>query len=255
MKQRYFIQLAFKGTHFHGWQVQPNAVSVQGALDEALSTILRTEIHVIGAGRTDAGVHAGKFFAHFDTQTALNNTERLRFKLNNYLSRDIAIQAIFKVQPQAHARFDALSREYQYFITSEKDPFRQEFAVFHPQPMDFTLMNEAAAILKNHEDFTSFALAGGHAKTNVCSITHAEWTRRDALWIFTIRANRFLRKMVRGIVGTLFDVGRKKMPPEAINRIIESKDRTKAGASVAPHGLFLTDVVYPDSIYPEQEQF
>lgn len=248
--QRYFIQLAYKGTHYHGWQRQPNAISVQQKLEEALSTVLRRDIQVTGAGRTDTGVHASRFFAHFDAVPPLEDTEHARFKANNYLPWDIAIQRIFEVVPRAHARYDAIAREYQYQITQEKDPFRREFAVFYPQALDFERMNEAAALLKQYTDFTSFAVAHGNAKTNLCTISHAVWTQQDSLHIFTIRANRFLRKMVRSIVGTLFEAGRGKLTPEEFRQIIESRNRTKAGKSVAPHGLFLTGIVYPDSIYP-----
>lgn len=252
LQKRYFIQLAYRGTRYHGWQTQPNATTIQETLSEGLSTVLRRPISLTGAGRTDTGVHAMQYFAHFDAEPPLEDLHHARFKANNYLPGDIAIHSIFEVHPRAHARYDAYSREYQYYITREKDPFRQGLAVFYPQELNFQRMNEAAAFLLQYEDFTSFASAHGNATNNLCNLTHAQWEQQGALAVFTIRANRFLRKMVRSIVGTLYEVGRGKITPETFRQIIEQKDRTKAGKSVAPHGLYLTAIRYPERIYPEK---
>lgn len=250
--QRYFLHLAYKGSAFHGWQVQPNAVSVQETLDKALSTILRESIHVIGAGRTDTGVHASQFFAHFDSTVTLYDLPKLRFKLNNYLPRDIAIYDIIPVGPKAHARFDARLREYQYFITREKNPFRHELAFFHPHPLDMEAMQAAADILLQYDDFSSFEVSGTQNDNPLCELYQAQWTAIASEWVFTIQANRFLRKMVRSIVGTLLDVGRGKLAPDALHAILQQKNRQSAGASAAPQGLFLTRIEYPEGLFPAQ---
>jgi tRNA pseudouridine38-40 synthase len=244
--QRYFIYLSYDGTNYCGWQNQPNAVSVQQRLEESLSLLLRQPVAIVGAGRTDAGVHAKLMVAHFTPPLwggALAN------KLNGILPPDIAIQKIIPVNSDAHARFSAISREYQYFICFEKDAFRHPFHLRCRHPLDFDKMNEAAALLLEYQDFACFCKLHSDNKTTLCRIMKAEWTQREREWIFTIRADRFLRNMVRATVGTLLEVGRGKLTVEGFRQIIESKSRSKAGSSAPANGLFLTDIEYPPEIF------
>lgn len=254
MKQpRYFLKFSFNGTSYHGWQMQNNSVSVQEVINEGLSRILREKINVCGAGRTDTGVHAKEFFAHFNTLNDLSKDERknLVYRLNKYFPDDIAIHNIISVKPEAHARFDATSRTYKYFITQKKDPFGREFSFFLLGEIDFALMNEAAKLLFNYSDFSSFSKADTQVKTNNCKIMSAKWTEENDKLIFTIKADRFLRNMVRAIVGTLLDIGRKRISLDDFNNIIKSKNRSEAGYSVPGHGLFLYKIEYPDDIFLE----
>lgn len=244
--QRYFIYLAYEGTNYHGWQVQPNGVSVQECLQKALSTLLRVETEVVGAGRTDAGVHAKLMVAHFDSEKEDLNLALLTDKLNRLLPPDISIYRVCKVHPEAHARFDALSRTYKYYITSVKSPFNRHLKWRMHGSLNYELMNEAANILFEYTDFTSFSKLHTDVKTNNCKIMQAEWNLEDeTTWVFTVKADRFLRNMVRAIVGTLVEVGRGKMSLEEFRKVIEQKDRCKAGASVPGHALFLVDIEYP----------
>jgi tRNA pseudouridine38-40 synthase len=243
---RYFVQLSFKGTRYHGWQVQPNAISVQEVLEKVFSTILREEISVVGAGRTDTGVHASFFVLHFDTENEILDTTKLVFRLNSFLPFDIAIQKIWQVTTEAHARFGALSRTYHYYITTQKNPFHSETAFYYRGNLDVAKMNEAARILLEYDDFTSFSRLHTDVKTNLCKIYRAEWQQEKNRLVFTIRANRFLRNMVRAVVGTLLEVGKGKLSLENFREIIEVKDRGAAGASAPAHGLFLAEVEYPD---------
>jgi len=244
--QRYFIYLAYEGTNYHGWQVQPNGVSVQECLQKALSTLLRVETEVVGAGRTDAGVHAKLMVAHFDSEKEDLNLELLTDKLNRLLPLDISVYRVCKVHPEAHARFDALSRTYKYYITSVKSPFNRHLKWRIHGSLNYELMNEAANILFEYTDFTSFSKLHTDVKTNNCKIMQAEWSQEDeTTWVFTVKADRFLRNMVRAIVGTLVEVGRGKMSIEEFRKVIEHKDRCKAGASVPGHALFLVDIEYP----------
>lgn len=243
---RYFVQLSFKGTRYHGWQVQPNAISVQEVLEKAFSTILREKISVVGAGRTDTGVHASFFVLHFDTENEILDTAKLVFRLNSFLPSDIAIQKIWQVTTEAHARFGALSRTYHYCITTEKNPFQSETAFYYRGNLDVAKMNEAARILLEYDNFTSFSRLHTDVKTNLCKIYSAEWQQEKNRLVFTIRANRFLRNMVRAVVGTLLEVGKGKLSLENFREIIEVKDRGAAGASAPAHGLFLAEVEYPD---------
>ncbi|MCD6355307.1 MAG: tRNA pseudouridine(38-40) synthase TruA [Prolixibacteraceae bacterium] len=245
MAQRYFLQLSYKGTHYHGWQFQPNAISVQEVLEKSLSTILREKISVVGAGRTDTGVHASFFVLHFDAQQE-NISENFIYKLNSLLPHDIAVQEIKKVRNDFHARFDALSRTYKYYISTSKNPFRTETTFKYTGTLDIEKMNEAAAILFDFEDFTSFSRLHTDVKTNNCKIYRAEWKAENSQLIFTIKADRFLRNMVRAIVGTLLEVGRGKLSVDDFRKIIEKKDRSAAGASAPAHGLFLADIEYPE---------
>lgn len=244
--QRYFIYLAYEGTNYHGWQVQPNGVSVQECLQKALSTLLRVETEVVGAGRTDAGVHAKLMVAHFDSEKEDLNLALLTDKLNRLLPPDISVYRVCKVHPEAHARFDALSRTYKYYITSVKSPFNRHLKWRMHGLLNYELMNEAANILFEYTDFTSFSKLHTDVKTNNCKIMQAEWVQEDeTTWVFTVKADRFLRNMVRAIVGTLVEVGRGKMSIEEFRKVIEQKDRCKAGASVPGHALFLVDIEYP----------
>ena len=244
--QRYFIYLAYEGTNYHGWQVQPNGVSVQECLQKALSTLLRVETEVVGAGRTDAGVHAKLMVAHFDSEKEDLNLALLTDKLNRLLPPDISVYRVCKVHPEAHARFDALSRTYKYYITSVKSPFNRHLKWRMHGSLNYELMNEAAKILFEYTDFTSFSKLHTDVKTNNCKIMQAEWIQEDeTTWVFTIKADRFLRNMVRAVVGTLVEVGRGKISIEEFRKVIEQKDRCKAGASVPGHALFLVDIEYP----------
>jgi len=249
VKKRYFIYCSYRGTAYHGWQIQPNGISVQEVLSKALSTILRTEIEITGAGRTDTGVHAKLMVAHFDFEGILPHAEHFTAKLNSLLPCDIAVSEIREVQQDAHARFDAVSRKYEYHVVTTKNVFKNGFAARLNENMNFELMNQAAAVLKEYKDFTSFSKLHTDVKTNNCVITVAEWTQKDDEWIFTIEADRFLRNMVRAIVGTLFEVGRGKMSIAEFRSVIVAQDRCKAGVSVPANGLYLVDIRYPENIF------
>lgn len=241
---RRFIQLSYDGAAYHGWQKQPNARSVQQTLQEALSTLLQTDIEVVGAGRTDAGVSARMMVAHFETSKACDN-EQLVYKLNKLLPHDIAVQRIWEVPDEMHARFSATSRTYHYYIHTRKDPFVRQYSWLVTFPLDFARMNEAASRLPDFDDFTSFSKVNTDTKTNLCNVTEARWTREgENTWRFTITANRFLRNMVRAIVGTLIEVGRGRMTVDEFCQVIEQKNRCSAGDSVPGHALFLVDVSY-----------
>ena len=244
MPQRYFLQCSYNGTNYHGWQIQPNAISVQEVMENALTTILREKIAVTGAGRTDTGVHASFFILHFDSVISEIDSESMVYKLNSFLPSDIAVQRIWKVNNEMHARFSALSRTYKYFISTEKNPFNTEFSYKYLKPLDVGKMNEAANILFNFEDFTSFSRLHTDVKTNNCKIFQAEWKQENSQLIFTIKADRFLRNMVRAIVGTLLEVGCGKLSVHEFQKIIEAKDRGVAGASAPAQGLFLVDIGY-----------
>jgi tRNA pseudouridine38-40 synthase len=246
--KRYFIKLAYNGKVYHGWQRQENAVSVQQVLEEGMRLIFGEQVGVTGAGRTDTGVHATKFYAHFDLAQQIDGPqlETRRFKLNSYLPGDIFVFDIWQVDSQAHARFDALSRTYEYIITTRKDPFRQDSAWYLHGEIDLAKMNEAARVLFDYTDFTSFSKLHTQVKTNNCKIMEAHWEKQDNLLVFKIKADRFLRNMVRAIVGTLVDIGKGRSGIEDLRKIIEAKDRSEAGLSVPAHGLYLVDIEYPD---------
>lgn len=252
MISRYFIELAYNGRSFHGWQIQPNGITVQEAIQDALKTLLRKKIEITGCGRTDAGVHARQFFAHvdLDLETAGINSDMLCYKLNHLLNKDIAIFRIFKVKETAHSRFDALSRTYEYRLRREKYPFDQEYTYQSAYPqLDFEKMNQAAALLMDYTDFSSFSKTGTDVKTNNCQVMLAAWHNENGVWIFRIQADRFLRNMVRAIVGTLLEIGSGKIDLEDFKKIIESKNRSNAGWSVPAHGLALVKLEYPESIF------
>ena len=243
---RYFVKLSYKGTHFHGWQIQPNALTVQEVLQKAFSLLLKEDIAITGAGRTDAGVHAVNYTAHFETSEPVNNIPDLIYKLNSFLSSDIAIHEIFPVKEDVHARFSALSRTYEYRIHQKKNPFLRETSLYVYEKLDFTAMNSVAKILFEYNDFTSFSKLHTDTKTNLCKIIRAEWIDRNEQKVFIIEADRFLRNMVRAITGTLLDVGRGKINENDFRKIIESKNRSSAGASAPAHALFLTEIKYPE---------
>lgn len=250
VKRRYFIRFAYDGTAYCGWQVQPNGLSVQEVLTKALCTILRTEdIEIVAAGRTDAGVHARNMVAHFDVEDRLPAGLDLVNKLNSLLPSDISVIEIREVKPEVHARFDALSRRYEYHLVLQKDVFRHPFAMRIYNPLDFDRMNEAAKILFKYTDFTSFSKLHTDVKTNNCKIMAARWEQREDEWIFIVEADRFLRNMVRAIVGTLLEVGRGKMTLDEFRQVIDAKNRCNAGSSVPAKGLFLVGVTYPKNIY------
>ena len=245
MKMRFFITLSYDGTRYHGWQIQPNGDSIQQRLQEALSTLLRQPIEVVGAGRTDTGVHARMMVAHFDFSPFKGELERISYMLNRLLPPDIAVQEIRQVPDDMHARFSATSRTYHYFIHTHKDPFIYAYSWQVPYKLDFGKMNEAAQVLLEYKDFTSFSKVNTDTKTNLCDIKEAHWDEEaPGQWCFTITANRFLRNMVRAIVGTLVEVGRGKLSIEDVRRIIEAKDRCQAGESVPGKALFLVDIKY-----------
>lgn len=241
---RYFITFSYDGTAYHGWQIQPHSVSVQEELQKALSTLLRKPMEVVGAGRTDTGVHARKMVAHFDSESELECSQ-LVYKLNKLLPRDIAVQQIERVEEDMHARFSAKSRTYHYYVHLDKNPFLRSYSWQVYGNPDFDLMNRAAAVLMEYTDFTSFSKVNTDTKTNDCTITEAHWDRvGEGQWRFTITANRFLRNMVRAIVGTLMEVGRGRMSIEQLRNVVDAKDRCRAGDSVPGNALFLVDVKY-----------
>lgn len=245
---RYFIEISYQGTHYYGWQRQPDAISVQEVLEKALSTLLRKDIKVSGAGRTDAGVHAKQLFAHFDFD-AIEDVSALVFRLNSFLPKDVSVQHIYRVSDDAHARFHASERAYEYVITLGKDPFSEAYShQLHYKP-DVVLMNEAAALLLEYKDFQCFSRSNTDVKTYFCKVKTAFWKEENKQLIFTITADRFLRNMVRAIVGTLLEVGFKKITLADFRTIIESKNRVNAGASAPAKGLFLTKVAYPEEIF------
>jgi tRNA pseudouridine38-40 synthase len=245
--RRHFIHLAFNGANYAGWQIQPNASSVQETLNKALSTLLREAVYVVGAGRTDTGVHARQMFAHFDCEAEFNPTE-LAFRLNRFLPADIAIKEIFPVDADAHARFSATSRSYQYLLTPQKNPFATNLAWLFAHPLDVQTMNEAATLLLGEKDFGAFSKSNTQTHTNICNVTHAQWAVDGDFLVFSITANRFLRNMVRAIVGSLVNVGQNKTTVAGFQDIITAKNRTLAGESAPAHGLYLTHVAYPKEI-------
>lgn len=252
---RYFIYLQYDGTNYHGWQTQPDAVSVQQTIEQKLSMLMRRELFIVGAGRTDAGVHARLMVAHFEFDGEPIDCKQLAFKLNNTLPQDISILRIVPVTDDAHARFSPIARTYKYYITKRKSLFDRNYKMRVFEPLDVEMMNHACAKLFCYDDFTSFAKLHSDTKTNICHIMEAYWEQPDEdNYIFTIKADRFLRNMVRAVVGTLVQVGRHKMTVQEFKEVIERKDRCTAGDSVAAQGLFLEDIEYPDNIFIEAEE-
>ncbi len=250
MTTRYFINISFKGTSYHGWQLQPNAVTVQKILEDVLSLVTGEEIRATGAGRTDAGVHARSFFAHFDSLCdSLHEDRKVIYRLNSLLPHDISVNSLSRVLPDAHARFSALSRTYCYHISLARNPFTFDYSwPLYPAP-DMQLMNEACSLLLRYNDFTSFARLHSDVKTNVCNVTTALWEKHDNGMLFTIKADRFLRNMVRAITGTAVDVGRGRLSVDEFEEIILARDRCRAGKSAPASGLFLEAIEYPGNIF------
>ena len=244
---RYFIELSYDGTPFVGWQRQPYGDSVQSCLENALSILFRKPLSIVGAGRTDAGVHARQLFAHVDIDQHID--QDLTFRLNKLLPKEIAVRNIFAVAQGAHARFDDVSRRYCYHVTTQKNPFLQKRSYQFTKPLDVELMNQAAKILIDHEDFKCFSKSKTDVKTYICDIQHAHWHQDGSELVFSIQANRFLRNMVRAIVGTLIEVGLRKISNSDFEAILKSRDRNQAGYSVPGHGLYLEKVNYPKHIF------
>jgi tRNA pseudouridine38-40 synthase len=240
---RYFIKLSYKGKNYFGWQRQPEQISVQEVLEEKLSTILRDKIEIVGAGRTDTGVNAGQMYAHFDYNGEIER-DNFVHKMNSFLPKDIAIQDVIQVKDDAHARFDASHRAYKYYITTKKDPFKIDSHLEFKYPLDVEQMNKACQILFDYTDFQCFSKSNTDVKTYFCDISMAKWTQFDDELVFYIRADRFLRNMVRAIVGSLLEVGQGKINLEDFKKIIESKNRSNAGVSVPGHALYLVEVGY-----------
>ena len=247
--KRYFIHLAYNGSRYNGWQIQPDSPTVQAELERCLSMKLRQEISVTGCGRTDTGVHARNYYAHFDVEGEIADCNDFVYRLNMFLPSDIVAYRVWEVSPEAHARFDALSRTYQYYISQKKNPFHQEDAYLLTLKLDVEKMQQAADILFDYSDFTSFSKLHTQVKTNQCKLMEARWFEKDDLLVFRIKADRFLRNMVRAVVGTLLDVGAGKLTLEEFREVIEKKDRCSAGESVPAHALFLEEVEYPQELY------
>lgn len=244
---RWFLYLSYNGTAYHGWQVQPNGISVQEVLERSLAILLRRPVPVTGAGRTDSGVHARLMVVHFDTDCGLHDDFLQR--MNSLLPNDIAVHRVRQVLPDAHARFDASARYYEYHVHTGKDVFSEKRSVrLHREP-DFGLMNQAATVLMEYRDFTSFSKLHTDVKTNNCKLIRAAWEPRSGGWVFVIGADRFLRNMVRSVVGTLLEVGYGRMSIDDLKGVVEARNRCKAGVSMPAHGLYLTDVQYPENIF------
>lgn len=268
MRMRYFVYFSYQGTQYHGWQNQPNSVSVQEVMEKAFGTLLNRPTPLTAAGRTDAGVHASLMVAHFDSPEPID-TDRLAFRMNGYLPGDIAIERIVRVRDDAHARFDATQRTYHYYLTTCKSPFRQGLMSRTYYHLDVERMNEAARLLVGRQDFASFQKLHTDVKTTICDVREARWQRiaedemsgsrmdtkdegafgAKGMLVFRISADRFLRNMVRAIVGTLMDVGRGKLTVEQFGEIIAQRQRTSAAESAPAEGLYLTDVRYPDALF------
>lgn len=242
--------LSYKGTFYHGWQIQPGAVSVQQTIEERLSTVLGETIHLTGAGRTDTGVHAKNYVAHFDSgHRHLVDDDKFLVRLNKFLPSDIAVNSIIKVRPDAHARFNAISRTYRYYVTRSKDPFQQSLSWYIYGDIDIRAMNQACNIMYEFTDFTSFAKLHSDVKTNNCVIHHASWRQEENKLIFTIKADRFLRNMVRAITGTMVDVGKGRINCDDFRRIMIARNRSMAGKSAPAAGLFLEEIEYPAELF------
>ena len=247
--RRYFMELAYHGKPYHGWQIQPNAPTVQETLTKALSIILKHDLNIVGAGRTDTGVHAAHFVAHFDWTGKDFSTSDLAYKLNRYFPNNIRIDNIQEVDPQTHCRFSASKRTYHYLISREKSTFFSDYTWFLYNDLDISKMNAASEILLNKSDFTSFARLHADTKTNICQLFKAAWTEKGSILVFEISADRFLRNMVRAIVGSLVEVGKGKTSLDDFDRIIQQMDRSAAGQSAPAHGLFLSRIDYPSELF------
>lgn len=242
---RYFLEIAFDGSGFHGWQIQPNALTVQEEINKALGVLLQdSSLETVGCGRTDTGVHAKQFFVHFDTDS-INDLDKFAFRLNGILPNSISVSRLIPVKEEQHARFDATKRTYTYHLHQQKDPFLWGKSMFFPQALDMELMNDAARILLDTVDFSSFSKSHTQTYTNNCDVSLAKWEQRENRWVFTISADRFLRNMVRAVVGTLLEVGQGKITKSQFQEIIDGRDRRQAGYSVEACGLYLERIEYP----------
>ena len=245
---RYFLDIAYNGTAYHGWQIQDNAHTVQAELEKCLSTVLRQKTEIMGSGRTDTGVHARQQIVHLEMEEPADR-RKLIHKLNGFLPKDISVAGMRQVGGEAHARFDAEERSYEYHIHQRKSPFLENLSYYYPKALDIDRMNEAAQKLIGEQDFESFSKVKTEVNTFICTIKEARWEKQNDSLVFHVTANRFLRGMVRALVGTLLDAGLGKLKATDFVSIIESRDRRKAGRAVPAHGLYLTRVVYPDSVY------
>lgn len=245
--QRYFLELAYKGTAYSGFQIQDTGATIQSALTDALKVIFRSEFQLTGSSRTDAGVHAEQNFFHFDTD--FDFSDKHVYNLNAVLPKDIAVKQVRRVQPTAHSRFDAISRSYRYSIYKYKDPFLTDTAWLYPFPIDRDLLDESAYLLMQYTDFTSFSKRNTQVKTFNCSIEQSQWVERDGLLLYEVRSNRFLRGMIRGLVATMLKVARNNISIDDLKKILEAKDCSKADFSAPAHGLCLTNVAFPSTIY------
>ncbi len=250
---RYFIKIAFEGGNFCGWQIQPNALTVQKVLQETLALFCHLEGETTGCGRTDTGVHANEFYVHFNCLEPISNLDNFIYKLNRVLPKSIVVNAVYKVGNNAHCRFDATNRTYNYYILRKKNPFINN-AWLNSYPLNITLMQQACNVLFEYHDFSAFSKSNTQVFTNNCKIIKAHWQDNDEMLIFTICANRFLRNMVRAIVGSMIDIGKGKYDLQGFRKIIEDKNRSNAGISVPAKGLFLTSVNYPENYFTEQAQ-
>lgn len=246
---RYFLKLSYNGSEYHGWQRQDDVASIQQEIEEKLSIVFQSEISVTGCGRTDTGVHAKEFFAHFDVKNTIQDLGLLLHKLNTMLSTSIAIQEIIPTTHEAHARFDATKRSYEYRITRAKNPFEHKTAYRFNIPLNLELMNKAGKLMLGKKDFGCFCKANADNFTNICTVYEANWKQENDLIVFKITANRFLRNMVRAVVGTMLEIGEEKMELEGFQQVLDSKDRTAAGRSVPACGLYLTKVEYPPELF------
>lgn len=253
MPQRYFLKLAFDGSRYHGWQKQQNALSIEHKINEALNIVLRQEVKLTGCGRTDTGVHAREFYAHFDTENLIDDTVKIVYNLNGLLPDDIVIINIAKATPDAHARFSAQKRTYQYYINSKRDPFGKNYEFIFSRKLDIALMNEACSLLMEYKNFSCFSKSHTQVNNYLCNVYEARWETLDGRYVFIITANRFLRNMVRAIVGTMLEVGLHKIDMNEFRNIIEKGSRSDAGMSVPAQGLFLTEVEYPEDIFEFKE--
>lgn len=251
---RYFLEFSYKGTAYNGWQKQKNSLGIQQVLEEALAKVLRTTVELTGSSRTDTGVHASQQFAHFDLENTIPDTDMLIYKLNGIIPRDIAVKRILAVPEDVNSRFAATHRKYEYRISRLKNPFLIDEVYFLAAPLDVAAMNRAAALLLIHHDFESFSKVHTNVNNFRCTISEAVWIERDDLLVFHVQANRFLRGMVRALVGTLLEIGKGKKSMADFEDIILAKDRKKAGAQAPAEGLFLVEVGYPDSLIKPDEQ-
>ncbi|WP_462281359.1 tRNA pseudouridine(38-40) synthase TruA [Salinivirga cyanobacteriivorans] len=251
---RYFINLAYDGTHYHGWQIQPNAISVQQIANDAIGKITREQVNVVGCGRTDTGVHASYFVLHVDMHNAIIDVDKFTYHLNAVLPKDIVAYETRPVSNDLHARFSATAREYHYFLSKTPHPYLYPFTKPLVKRPDIQDLHKAAKIIGQNTDFASFCKAHAANKTNICHITESEWIETNDLLVYRIKADRFLRNMVRALVGTMLEIGYGKRPVENLQQIFNDKSRSKAGMSAAPEGLFLTGVWYPDEIFEQSSR-